>query len=358
MSISPLKRLYQEGELSRRIMPVLNIAMVGSDELAKEIAKATDQRDVHTYVHKEAGQDGPQILSIIRPAKYPERLRPFLNALSAAKVGMVEITKIDATLGEVVVAFASAGIDKGLVIINPPQGEWVDEEQVKMIFKQAGLGNWTFEGNDGIDLRQKLYSLMEQVAADLKAIQEAPLVLPVDQHFNVKGIGLVAIGYVQSGTVNVHDELVLLPANGTGNAKSLQVMDDDVAAAVAGDRVGLALRNAKEDHLGSGTILVRPAVEDKKTATSIPLAVIQHNSSVMTLTRSPFQKRELAVGDIVHASADLQFVVGRIESMNENNAIVKWDSPLFIRRENPQPTLIAQLDSKPRIMGNAILKLN
>ena len=352
------RRLYQEGGSSRRNMPVLNIAMVGSDDLAKEIAKATDQRDVHTYVHKESGSDGPRILSIIRPAKFPERLRPFLNALSAAKVGMVEITKIDATLGEVVVAFASAGIDKGLVIINPPQGEWVDEDQVEMIFKQAGLGNWSFEGNDGIDLREKLYGLMDQVAADLKAIQQAPLVLPVDQYFNVKGIGLVAIGYVQSGTVNVHDELILLPANGEGNAKSLQVMDDDVVAAVAGDRVGLALRNAKEEHLGSGTILVRPAVEDKKSATSIPLAVIQHNSSTMTLTRSPFQKRELAVGDIIHASADLQFVVGRIESIDGSDAIVNWESPLFIRRENPQPTLIAQLDSKPRIMGNAILKLN
>ena len=339
-------------------MPVLNIAMVGSDDLAKEIAKATDQRDVHTYVHKEPGSDGPRILSIIRPAKFPERLRPFLNALSAAKVGMVEITKIDATLGEVVVAFASAGIDKGLVIINAPQGEWVDEDQVKMIFKQAGLSNWTFEGNDGIDLREKLYGLMDQVAADLKEIQQGPLVLPIDQHFNVKGIGLVAIGYVQSGTVNVHDELILLPANGSGNAKSLQVMDDDVDSAVAGDRVGLALRNAKEEHLGSGTILVRPAVEDKKSATSIPLAVVQHNSSVMTLTRSPFQKRELAVGDIVHASADLQFVVGRIESIDGSDAIVNWESPLFIRRENPQPTLIAQLDSKPRIMGSAILKLN
>jgi selenocysteine-specific translation elongation factor len=339
-------------------MPVLNIAMVGSDDLAKEIAKATDQRDVHTYVHKESGSDGPRILSIIRPAKFPERLRPFLNALSAAKVGMVEITKIDATLGEVVVAFASAGIDKGLVIINPPQGEWVDEDQVKMIFKQAGLSNWTFEGNDGIDLREKLYGLMDQVAADLKEIQQGPLVLPIDQHFNVKGIGLVAIGYVQSGTVNVHDDLILLPANGSGNAKSLQVMDDDVDAAVAGDRVGLALRNAKEEHLGSGTILVRPAVEDKKSATSIPLAVVQHNSSIMTLTRSPFQKRELAVGDIVHASADLQFVVGRIESIAGGDAVVNWESPLFIRRENPQPTLIAQLDSKPRIMGSAILKQN
>ena len=63
-------------------MVVLNIAVIGSDDLAKSIAKAADQRDVHTYVHKENGPDGARILSLIRPAKYPERLPPFLNALS------------------------------------------------------------------------------------------------------------------------------------------------------------------------------------------------------------------------------------------------------------------------------------
>ena len=339
-------------------MPVLNIAMIGTDELAREIAKATDQRDVHTYVHKEPGHDGPRILSIIRPAKYPERLRPFLNALSAARVGLLEITGIDATLGESLVAFASANIIEGVAVINAPQGEWVDEDQVKMLFKQAGLGKWTFGSNDGIQLRNTLYQHMENMSEVLSLNAAAPLVIPIDQHFNVKGIGLVAIGYVQSGTVNVHDELVLLPANGTGNAKSLQVMDDDVAAAVAGDRVGLALRNAKEDHLGSGTLLVRPAVEDKKTNTNIPLAVVAHERSIMKLNRSPFQKRVLAEGDIVHASVDLQFVVGRIGAVNGEEMEVIWEAPLFIRRENPEATLIAQLDSKPRIMGNATLTLS
>jgi selenocysteine-specific translation elongation factor len=339
-------------------MPVLNIAMIGTDELAREIAKATDQRDVHTYVHKEPGHDGPRILSIIRPAKYPERLRPFLNALSAARVGLLEVTGIDATLGESLVAFASANITEGVAVINAPQGEWVDEDQVKMLFKQAGLGKWTFGTTDGILLRNTFYQHMDDMSEVLSLNAAAPLVIPIDQHFNVKGIGLVAIGYVQSGTVNVHDELVLLPANGTGNAKSLQVMDDDVAAAVAGDRVGLALRNAKEDHLGSGTLLVRPAVEDKKTNTSIPLAVIAHERSMMKLSRSPFQKRILAEGDVVHASVDLQFVVGRVGAVNGDEMEVVWEAPLFIRRENPEATLIAQLDSKPRIMGNAILTLS
>ena len=57
--------------------------------------------------------------------------------------------------------------------------------------------------------------LMDEIQAVLEANANAPLVLPVDQHFNVKGIGLVAIGTVQSGRVKVHDEVLLLPADGT-----------------------------------------------------------------------------------------------------------------------------------------------
>ena len=338
-------------------MPVLNIAMIGSDELAKEIAKPTDQRDVHTYVHKETGADGPRILSIIRPAKYPERLRPFLNALSAARVGIIEISAIDATLGEALVAFASSKIELGIAIINAPEGEWIDEQQVKMLFNQAGLDKWIFSTKDGIELRNQLYEFMDKIKNELNKSSSSPLVIPIDQHFNVKGIGLVAIGYVQSGTVNVHDELYLLPAKGTGNAKSLQVMDDDVPTATAGDRVGIALRNAKEEHLSSGSILVHPEVEDKKTNTSIPLAVQLHTKSSVKLENSPFQKRVLVEGDVVHASVDLQFVVGRVKTSSGEELIIEWDSPLFIRRENPEPTVLSQLDSKPRILGSAILNL-
>ena len=341
--------------LGRGNMPVLNIAMVGSDELAKEIAKPTDQRDVHTYVHKENGPKGARILSIIRPAKYPERLRPYLNALSAARVGIVEITAVDGTLGEALVAFASSKIYRGIAIISPVDGAWIDEEQVKMLFKQAGLGKWIFATKDGIELRKQLYDFMDDIEQELVDASASPLVIPIDQHFNVKGIGLVAIGYVQSGTVNVHDELVLLPAEGTGSAKSLQVMDDDVPSATAGDRVGLALRNAKEDNLSSGSILVHPAVEDKKTNTSIPLAVELHKRSKVELEVSPFQKKVLVEGDVVHASVDLQFVVGRIQSVSGSTLEIEWESPLFIRRENPEPTVLSQLDSKPRIMGSANL---
>ncbi|MAI66275.1 MAG: hypothetical protein CMJ26_00175 [Phycisphaerae bacterium] len=335
-------------------MTVLNIAMVGSDDLAKSIAKATDQRDVHTYVNKESGPDGARILSIIRPAKMPERIRPFFNSLCAARVGLIEVTGVDATFGEVLVGFASAGIQKGIFVINPSDGEWIDEDQVKGFMTQAGLSSWSQCGTDGIELREAFYGLMDEISSDLESAKAEPLVVPIDQHFNVKGIGLVAIGYVQAGSVSVHDELHLLPAEGPGTVKSLQVMDDDVEEAVAGDRVGIALRNTKEEHLTGGSLVIHPALEDKNKGISIPLSVDKHEKSSVDLSISPFQKRVLAVGDVVHASVDLQFVVGRVESI-DSGLEVTWESPLFIRKENPPTVIIAQLDSKPRIMGSAKL---
>ena len=335
-------------------MTVLNIAMIGSDDLAKSIAKATDQRDVHTYVHKESGADGPRILSLIRPAKMPERIRPFFNSLCAARVGLLEVTGIDATFGEVLVGFSAAGITKGIYVINPAEGEWIDEDQVKAFIAQAGLSTWQQSGNDGIELRSALYGLMDEISSDLESAKQDPLVVPIDQHFNVKGIGLVAIGYVQSGSVSVHDELHLLPAEGPGTVKSLQVMDDDVEQAVAGDRVGIALRNAKEEHLTGGSLVIHPSIEDKNKGISVPLSLDEHKRSSIELSTSPFQKRILAVGDVVHASVDLQFVVGRVESM-DSGLEVAWESPLFIRKENPPVVILAQLDSKPRIMGSAKL---
>lgn len=336
-------------------MTVLNVAMFGSDELAKSIAKATDQRDVHTYVHKEYQDEVAKIISIIRPARYPERLRPLLNAISAGRVGIIEVNSVDATLGEVLVAFASSSINLGLVVINPPNGEWVDEEIVKKMLVQAGLSKWKFITNDGVEIRNALYQLMEEIEQELVNSADSQLVVSIDQYFNVKGIGLVAIGYVQSGTINVHDELHILPAKASGNTKSLQVMDDDVKQAMSGDRVGIAIRGAKDDSLNNGSIIVKPAVDDKKTNTQIPLSVVEHKLSELSIKQSPFQKRILAEGDVIHISVDLQFTVGRVKSVNNTKVQVEWESPVYIRRENPASAIIAQLDSKPRIIGSALI---
>ena len=327
--------------LPAQIMPVLNVAFVGSEELARTLAKSNDVRDIESYVYKEDREGETCVLSLLRPLRHPERLRPLLSVLNVAEVGVVEINNVDAALGEILVSFGAAGVERGMAIINPSEGNWVDSEQVNMILSQAGLETWKLYESvpESHDIREELYQHMDVIGSKINSTK---MVLPVDQHFNVKGVGLVAIGYVQSGTVSKHDEVLILPANETGVVRSLQVMDDDVDSAVTGDRVGVALRNLREEALHRGCMIIHPESQ----------SLIRHDNSKIKMKNAPFQKRQLANEDIIHAAVDLQFVVGRIKQVDGEIISVEWESPLWIRAEGSPEILITQLDAMPmRIIG-------
>ena len=236
-------------------MSVLNILFVGSDEVARSIAKKSDSRDVDNYIYKDLKEEGLfSTISILRPNNYPDKPKPFFTSLTVSDFGIIEVNKIDGVFGEVVVSMASAGIKEGLVILNASEGEWVDDSQVKALLQQAGLSNWEFIENDGVLIREKLIKNLNQI----KSNNDDGFVVAVDQSFTVKGVGLVAIGHVQSGKVNKHDKLILAGSEGNAIARSLQVMDMDVEVANIGDRVGLAMKTAgpfREDLLGKGSIL-------------------------------------------------------------------------------------------------------
>ena len=320
-------------------MSVLNILFVGSDEVARSIAKKSDSRDVDNYIYKYLKEEGLfSTISILRPNSYPDKPKPFFTSLTVSDFGIIEINKIDGSFGEVIVSMASAGIKDGLVIINPSDGEWVDDSQVKTLLKQAGLSNWEFIENDGILIREKLIEVLNQI----KPNEEDGFVVAVDQAFTVKGVGLVAVGHVQSGKVNKHDELILAGSEGNAIARSLQVMDLDVDIANRGDRVGLAMRTAgafREDLLGKGSILAdsneRFTVESK---------------SKFNLNKAAFQKNELNAGDVIHLCNDLQFVVGRISKVSDCIR-VDWDFPIILNKSSKRNPLIVQLEANPRIMG-------
>ena len=120
-----------------------------------------------------------------------------------------------------------------------------------MMLDQAGLSGWEImEGDiDEHETREWLFGVHDELSKSAPDASSSSLILPIDQHFNVKGVGLVAIGYVQSGMLSKHDEVEVLPASDVGVVRSLQVMDDDVEVAYSGDRVGVALRNLREQSL-------------------------------------------------------------------------------------------------------------
>jgi len=321
-------------------MSVLNVALISTEEFARNLGKRGDVRDIESYIFKE-NRDGKTFsLSFLRPLKHPESIRPLLSVLDVAKAGVIEVNRIDAHFGEIVVAFGCSDIDLGFVIIDSNSDEWIDPEKVRVILDQAGLNSWKIydENLKNHELREYLFS--EIGINDIQ--QKSPLIIPVDQSFNVKGVGLVAIGYVQSGLITKFDDIEIFPSKITGVVKSLQVMDDNVETAFTGDRVGIALRNTKTQIIQKGSIITNldsKALEPKE-------------KSDLILDLAPFQKKTLMEGDIIHASSNLQFIVGRIVSVEKNKFSIKWDSPIWIRADGKSRITIVQLDAVPmRIIG-------
>ena len=328
-------------------MAVLNILCFSEENFARELGKRTDDRDVESYIYKEQRGDFQDALTFLRPRKHPERLRPLLASLDIADSAVIEIRRMDASLGEVLVASSVAGIERGLVVINPEDGHWIDSDQVTKILQQAGLNSWEiFDKFDPHQVKDAAWNFLD----DLKEIRaerskKGPCI-PVDQHFNVKGVGLVAIGTVQSGSLKKHDNIVVTPGGASGVVRSLQVMDVDVEIANSGDRVGVAIRNMKEGSLERG---VQLSVKGNEEMFQI------HNSSSLTVIQAPFQKREVQIGTVIHASTDLQFVVGRVTKIENQEITIEWDSQLVIRENSDRRLILSQLDSIPmRILGHGI----
>jgi len=320
-------------------MPVLNVAVLATESLLRTLGKISDSRDVESYVYKEGDGAGRRILSMIRPLKHPESLRPLLSTLNVAESGIIEVREINAAIGEAMVAYSSSKVDNGHIIINPKEGEWIDPEKLSLIRNQAGLESWIIHDSlpDPHDIRSEL---LNRVRIDTEEDEE--VLVSIDQHFIVRGIGLVGIGYVRSGIIRKHDSVEIYPGGSVGVVRSLQVMDDDVDFAVSGDRVGIALRGVQDNILDKGSQIV--SVGSK--------LLTRMEKSVMKVDISVFQKNALKVGDIVHMSCDLQFIVGRVESVNEDSVVVAWDRPIDVRTSSKKPPLLIQLDAGPmRIIG-------
>ncbi|MDP7387758.1 MAG: hypothetical protein QF746_02530 [Candidatus Thalassarchaeaceae archaeon] len=319
-------------------MPVLNIAILGSEELCRSLGKLTDSRDVESYVFKEGAGPDRRILSLIRPLNFPERIRPLLSALNVADYGIIEVNSIDAALGESMVAFSSSGIERGDLIINPKDGAWIDPDKVNLVKDQAGLSSWNVN-HQVPDLNEYRSALLGQVT---KQNSEGELLVSIDQHFVVKGIGLVGIGYVRSGMLERHENVRIYPKKADGIVRSLQVMDEDVDRALTGDRVGIALRGVSDDSLDKGSQIVSEGSD----------LLTRSERSRLSVAISAFQSKTPKAGDIVHMSFDLQFFVGRIESIEEYTMVVNWDRPIDLRTKFDKPPLLVQLDAGlMRIIG-------
>jgi selenocysteine-specific elongation factor len=118
--------------------------------------------------------------------------------------------------------------------------------------------------------------------------------LYVDRAFTLRGIGTVATGTLWSGRIAAGDTLRVEPGGRDVRVRSVQVHDEDVAVAEAGQRVAVALPGVERRELARGDALVQPGaytpsyrvdVELQELGHPVPARVLVHHGTSATLAR-------------------------------------------------------------------------
>ena len=101
----------------------------------------------------------------------------------------------------------------------------------------------------------------ERVTPHADRYREGSAVLHIDRAFTIQGAGTVVTGTLWSGTLTVGDTLALLPAQRLVRVRSLQVHDEPIERAHAGERVAINLAQIARRDVARGDALADPAAE-------------------------------------------------------------------------------------------------
>jgi selenocysteine-specific elongation factor len=104
----------------------------------------------------------------------------------------------------------------------------------------------------------ELRAALAAVAARLpgRAADAGGTRLHVDRSFTLRGIGTVVTGTLWSGAVGAGDAVTILPRGLSARARSVQVHDEPVERALAGQRVALNLAGVGWREVGRGDVVV------------------------------------------------------------------------------------------------------
>jgi selenocysteine-specific translation elongation factor len=268
------------------------------EEFCSLLGKETGKEDISFYAVNFQGR----IITLVEPTLYPDKVQPLLYSLSIADYVVVLVNELNKSVGEIIVALDSMGMDKGLLVssVELPVAGTVLEKYEKVDDQNAA--------------KEKVLALVEQEAGE-------ETVALVDKTFAVKSVGNVALGVVKSGQIKKHDKLMLLPEKKQMEIRTIQINDKDSEVAKTGERFGIAYK---------GDLLERGVL--------VPLT---NDFQVEKVAQGRFTKSKFYTDEIkgkMHAYSNFQFnectVSDNDLKLDKEMAFEKRDSVLLIDASN------------------------
>jgi selenocysteine-specific elongation factor len=211
------------------------------------------------------------------------------------------------------------GVERGVVAVTKVDA--VDAETRELALEEArelvpgapvvATSARTGEGLD--ELRRALAEAADRV---VQRPASGPTRLYVDRVFTLRGIGTVVTGTLWSGSIGEGDELRAEPAGLDVRVRSVQVHDEPVERAEAGQRVAVAIPGVERTQLRRGDTLVEPGAYPSSYRLDVALEPLE----------------EISDGARLHVHHGTAEHFARVVGIDERHAQLRLASPVVAAR--------------------------
>lgn len=130
-----------------------------------------------------------------------------------------------------------------------------DVSKVNFIPVSAYKGDNAVNKGDNIDWYKgpTILQTIDTLNAPDKPV-DLPLRLPIQDVYNITGIGAVPVGRIETGQLKVGDKVTFMPAKANGEVKSIEMHHEMMDSAGPGDNVGFNVRGVGKKDIRRGDV--------------------------------------------------------------------------------------------------------
>ncbi|MBD3388290.1 MAG: translation elongation factor EF-1 subunit alpha [Candidatus Altiarchaeales archaeon] len=152
---------------------------------------------------------------------------------------------------------------------------------------------------------------------------DKPLRLPVQDVYTITGVGTVPVGRVECGMMKPGDKIIFMPANVTGEVKTVEMHHEQLPKAEPGDNVGFNVRGVGKNDVKRGDVVGLtsnpPTVADEFTA---QIVVLQHPSAITVGYTPVFH---------IHTAQVACTFTELVKKIDPKTGAVKEENPEFLK---------------------------
>jgi len=183
---------------------------------------------------------------------------------------------------------------------------------------------------------------------------DAPLRLPIQDVYTIDGIGTVPVGRVETGMMNIGDDVSFQPSDVGGEVKTIEMHHEEVPEAEPGDNVGFNVRGIGQDDIRRGDVC-GPASDPPSVAETFQaqVVVMQHPSVIGAGYTPVFHAHTAQVACTVE-SIDKKMDPSTGEVAEENPDFIQNGDAAVVTIRPQKPLSIEPSDEIPELGSFAI----